>query len=97
MVPLSHTLFRTLHPFQLLLNARFFKYESITKIERYLRTLSHKIYLLALLGPFTDPNDRFPYCNYLPKRERYIIIPFVYCLFVASVLQLLFSSNLQKA
>ena len=23
--------------------------------------LSHKIYLLALFGPFTDPNDRFPY------------------------------------
>ena len=22
---------------------------------------SHKIHLLALLGPFIDPNDRFPY------------------------------------
>ena len=34
-------------------NALSFKQESITKIERFLD--------LVLLGPFTDPNDRFPY------------------------------------
>ena len=31
------------------------------KIERFPTFSSHKIHLLALLGPFTDPNDRFPY------------------------------------
>ena len=31
------------------------------KIERFPTFSSHKIYLLALLDPFTDPNDRFSY------------------------------------
>ena len=33
------------------------------KIERFPTFSSHKIVLLALLGPFTDPNDRFTYSS----------------------------------
>ena len=42
-------------------NALSFHEESVTKIECFLDFISHKIHLLYLLGPFTDPNDRFPY------------------------------------
>ena len=42
-------------------NALSFQQESVTKIERFLNLISHKIHLLVLLGLFTDPNDRFLY------------------------------------
>ena len=42
-------------------NALSFKKKSIRKIERFLDFFKPKIHLLALLGPFTDPDDRFPY------------------------------------
>ena len=35
--------------------------ESITRIDNFSTFQSHDIHLLALLGPFTGPNDRFPY------------------------------------
>ena len=41
-------------------NALSLKQESITKPERFLYFYSHKMHRLALLGLFTDRNDRFP-------------------------------------
>ena len=45
-------------------NALSFKWQPITKIERFLdfiRPWNSSVSPLHLLGPFTDPNDRFPY------------------------------------
>ena len=62
MAPLSYTFH-----IPTAVNALSFKYESITKVpvERFLDFIKPNvgifIHLLALLGAFTYPNDRFPY------------------------------------
>ena len=62
--PFTH-LVQNFAPLLTAVNALSFKQESITKIEHFLDLKSHKIHLLALLGPFTDSNDRFPYTSLL--------------------------------
>ena len=42
-------------------NTLFLKYTQITKLEGFLDFLRQKRHLLALLGLFTDWNDRFSY------------------------------------
>ena len=65
MVALSHTLFRTLHPFASIpfkCSVSSYNGNQSQKRNVFSPLESHKIHLLALLGPFVDPieNDRFP-------------------------------------
>ena len=55
-------------PFKLLHMYCLLNMNKLLNLESFLNFYSHKIPLLGLLGPFTDPIDRFPYSYTLTSK-----------------------------